>query len=37
MDVEEQMGPANLPNLFSRLFLLMLLHLTPKVSFPEVS
>ena len=37
MDVEERMGPANLPSLFSRLFLLMILHLTPKVSFPKVS
>lgn len=37
VDVEEQMGPAKLPNLFSRLFLSTILYLTPKVSFPKVS
>lgn len=37
MDVEEQMGPANLLNLFSMLFLSIMLHLPPKGNFPKVS
>lgn len=36
-EAEKQTGLANLPNLFSRLFLLMVIHVTPKVSFSKVS
>lgn len=36
MDVEEQMGPANLLNLFSMLFLSVVLHVPPKGNFPSL-
>lgn len=37
VDVEEQMGPANLFNLFSVLFLSIIIHLPPKGNFPKAS
>lgn len=37
VDVEEQMGPANFFNLFSILFLSIILHMPPKGNFPNVS